>query len=173
MSKIYSTKKLCIVAMLIAISFILGTFSLRVGVGIKVSFKFLSVFLCSALFGPLMGGLCGALSDIVSYIVNPVGAFLWQYTLIEFLYGVSFGLFFYNKSGITANNIVRMIICISLNTILLSTLANAYILKDLMGRTFIETIIYRTPSTIVNMLFRYIGIILILKFMPLFRKLQK
>lgn len=172
-NQLIKTKQLCTVAMLIALSFILGAFSLRIGVGIKVSFKFLPVFLCSALFGPLMGGLCGALSDVVSYIVNPVGAFLWQYTLIEFLYGVSFGLFFYKKSGLNVENIIRLVICISINTVLLSTLANAYILKDLIGRTFIETIIYRTPSTIINMLFRYVGIILVLRFMPLFKKLQK
>ena len=174
MSKSHSinTKQLCIIAMLIAISFILGTYSLRIGVGIKVSFKFLPVFLCSALFGPIFGGLCGALSDIVSYLVNPVGAFLWQYTVIEFLYGLSFGLFFYNRSGINFKNIIRLVICITLNTILLSSLANAYILKDLMGRSFYETLIYRIPSTTINMIFRYIGIIFILRFMPIFKKLK-
>ena len=84
---------LCNIAMLTAVAFVLGLYSVRIGLGIKMPFKFLPVFLCAALYGPLGGGICGAVSDVLAHIINPAGPFLWQYTLIEFLYGVSFCFF--------------------------------------------------------------------------------
>lgn len=164
------TKKICAVAMFTAIAVILGAYSLRIGVGIKISLKFIPVFLCSVFFGPIFGGLCGALSDIISYLLNSVGAFLWQYTVIEFLYGLSFGLFFKGAKGLNTKTIIRTILCVTLNTILLTTFADAYVLKDLLGRGYLETIIYRIPSTAVNMVFRFIGIFVMLKILPVIRK---
>lgn len=167
---IKNTRILCNIAMLTAVAFVLGLYSVRVGLGIKMSFKFLPVFICAALYGPIPGGICGAASDAVSYIINPVGAYLWQYTLIEFLYGLSFGVFFKNSSGLNKTNIIKAFICITLNTVLLSIFANAYVLKDLINRGYIETIVYRMPSTLVNMLLRYVGIFVALKIMPVLRK---
>ena len=47
---------LCNIAML-TVAFVLGLYSVRIGLGIKMSFKFLPVFLCAALYGPLGGGI--------------------------------------------------------------------------------------------------------------------
>lgn len=165
-----NTRTLCNIAMLTAIAFVLGLYSVRIGLGIKMSFKFLPVFVCAALYGPIGGGICGTVSDVLAFLLNPTGAFLWQYTLIEFLYGVSFGLFFENASGLNKNNVIKALICVTLNTLLLSICANAYVLKDLINRSYIETIIYRMPSTLVNMVLRYVGIFAVLKVMPMLKK---
>lgn len=173
MSKCSPTKKLCICAMLIAIAFVLGSFSLRVGVGIKISFKFIPVVICAVFFGPVYAGLCGAISDILAYFVNSAGGYLWQYTLIEFLYGFSYGLFFKNADKLNKKTIIMTIICVLLNTIVLTNFADAYVLKDLMGRGYVETMLYRMPSTVINMCFRFIGIFVILKFIPSLKKVSK
>ena len=63
MSKI---KKLCTVSMLIAVSVVLGAYlTVRIGGGIKITFKFVTVFMSAYLFGPIVGGLVGLLSDII------------------------------------------------------------------------------------------------------------
>lgn len=167
-----STKKICTLAMLIAISVILGMLSLRFGPAIKISFKFISVFLCSMLFGPVAGGLCGGISDFLAYFVNPgSGALMWQITIVEVLYGVSFGLFFKNAKGLNLKNFVKLIVCLLINTILLSLIAMSFILKDLMGVTFYQTLLIRVPSAVFNFFIQALGISYALKYSHFFKKI--
>ena len=160
--------------MLVAIAFILGALSIRIGAGIKISFKFLPVFVCSALFGPLMGGLCGALADFLSYFLNPgSGAFMPQITLVEFLYGFSFGLFFYKSESINKKNVLKTVICLLFNTLVLSLFAMSFILMDLVGLSYRETFIMRILSSTVTMIVQLFGILALLRYMPFFKKLAK
>lgn len=169
-----NTKKICTIAMLVAIAFILGALSIRIGAGIKISFKFLPVFVCSALFGPLMGGLCGALADFLSYFLNPgSGAFMPQITLVEFLYGFSFGLFFYKSESINKKNVLKTVICLLFNTLVLSLFAMSFILMDLVGLSYRETFIMRILSSTVTMIVQLFGILALLRYMPFFKKLAK
>ncbi|MDO5478961.1 MAG: folate family ECF transporter S component, partial [Clostridia bacterium] len=96
-----NTKKLCAIAMLLAITVVLSYVSgyLRIGTGIKLSISFISVYMAAALYGPLAGAFVGATADVISCIVNPVGALIWQLTLTELCYGFAFGLFFGRKKG--------------------------------------------------------------------------
>ena len=166
-----NTKRICTLAMLIAIAFILGTFSIRIGAGIKISFKFLAVFLASVLYGPFGGGICGALSDVLSYFLNPgFGALIPAITFVEFLYGVSFGLFFYKAKGLSKANILKVFICIILNSVILGIFAMSYALKDLMGLSYINMVIYRIPSTALNTFFHIAGLLILLKLLPRFEK---
>lgn len=156
--------------MLVAIAVILGFFSIRIGSLIRISVKFLPTFLCAALYGPFFGGACSALVDIVSYMITPIGGFMWQYTVIELIYGVVFGLFFKNASGLNAKNVIKTFICLTLTTLFLNTLASSYVLTTLSNRSLLETIITRLPGILVNMVFKYIGIFVILKFIPTLKK---
>ena len=167
-----STKKICTLAMLIAVSVILGMLSIRFGPAIKISFKFIGVFLCSMLFGPVAGGLCGGISDFLAYFVNPgSGAMMWQITIVEVLYGISFGLFFSNSQGLNSKNFIKLLICLLINTTLLSLIAMSYILKDLMGITFYQTLIIRIPSAIFNFFIQLLGISYALKYSHSLRKI--
>lgn len=166
-----NTQRICTVAMLIAVTVVLGTLSIRVGSGIKISLKFLPVVVCSTLFGPLWGGLCGALSDFISYLLNPAGgAYLFPITIVEFLYGVSFGLFFYKVEEFNKMTVLKIALCVLLNTVVLSVGAMAFILKDLMNMSYMQTLIYRLPSTALNAVIHFCGMILILKYILKFRK---
>lgn len=172
MKKTLNTHKICTIAMLVAIAFVLGALSIRIGAGIKISFKFLPVFVCSALFGPLMGGLCGALADFLSYFLNPgSGAFMPQITFVEFLYGFSFGLFFYKSELITKKNILKTAICVLLNTLVLSLGLMSFILMDLVGLSYTQTFIMRLLSSSVTMVVQFFGILALLRYLPQFKKL--
>lgn len=172
MKKTLNTHKICTIAMLVAIAFVLGALSIRIGAGIKISFKFLPVFVCSALYGPLMGGLCGALADFLSYFLNPgSGAFMPQITAVEFLYGFSFGLFFYKSELITKKNILKTAVCVLLNTLVLSLGLMSFILMDLVGLSYTQTFIMRLLSSSVTMVVQFFGILALLRYLPQFKKL--
>ena len=167
-------RKICAIAMLIAIAFVLGVLSIRIGAGIKISLKFMPVFICSSIFGPIWGGLCGALSDLLSYLLNPgSGPLMPQITFVEFLYGVSFGLFFYSAESISIKNILNTVICVILNSTVLSLGVMSYILMDLVGLSYIQTIAMRVLPSVINMFIQFIGILLMLKYIPLLKKIAK
>ena len=91
------TKKLCVIAMLMALTVVLSYLSgyMRIGTFMKFSISFVSVYIASALYGPLAGGFVGAGADIISCFVFPMGTLVWEITLIECFYGVLFGIIFY------------------------------------------------------------------------------
>lgn len=172
-TKLY-TKKICTTAMLVAIAFLLGAASLRIGSGIKISFKFLPVFVCSALFGPFYGGLCGALADFLSYFLNPGGGSLIpQITVVEFLYGFSFGIFFHKCAYLNKKNVLKAALCVLFNTLLLSLGVMSFILKDLVGLTYTQTLIMRLWSSSLTMLIQFFGIVILLRYIPTFKKILK
>ena len=83
-----TTKEICIIAMLIAVTVVLSFISgyLRTPVG-KLNISFISVYVCAYLFGPLMGGITGALADLISVWVSASGAPIPLFTVIEFING--------------------------------------------------------------------------------------
>ncbi len=101
-----SVKSICTLGLLLAITILLAVFgTFRLGEVVKIPTKFISVFVAAAVFGPFWGGVCGALGDLLNALIAPVGPFLPQITLIEFLSGFTYGLFFmkseYSKTGFT------------------------------------------------------------------------
>ena len=104
-----TTKDLCVIAMLIAVTAVLGFVSgkLRIGTFSKFSFNFISVYFTAVLFGPIVAGLVGVAGDFVSAIGT--GPYLWMIGLIEFIYGYIFGMLFYRKSGKTETHLAFII----------------------------------------------------------------
>ncbi len=159
-----TTKELCTVSMLIAITVVLSYLSgfLRIGNAIKFSISFISVYVAGALFGPWIGGLVGAMADAISCFVNPVGAFIWLLTLIEFVYGASFGFFFKNKLNKKRNTwdiLVKAVLCSAFQFVI-NIFVKTLILKDLgyVPDDFLSAIYIRLPSCI----FMFILMILII-----------
>lgn len=153
-----TTKELCIVSMLLAITVVLSYLSgyLRIGNAIKFSVSFISVYLAAALFGPFMGGLVGALADVISCFVNPVGALIWQLTAIEFCYGASFGFFFRNKCNKERKAwdiIIRASLC-SFFQFIVNIFVKTSVLKDLgyVPGDFLSAVYIRLPGCIVMFL---------------------
>ena len=90
-----TAKKLCILAMLTALTVVLAVYgTFRIGNVIKIPTKFITVFISAALYGPIWGGVVAAIGDLLNSFLMPVGPWLPQITIVEFLCGFMFGLFF-------------------------------------------------------------------------------
>jgi len=144
-------RKLCLIGMLTALTAVIGMYcTLRIGTGIKISFKFVSVYILSAMFGPLWGGLSCVVSDILSYAVNPVAAFLPMITFSEFLYGFTDGIFYYGKKY----SILRIILCSFFEIVVINLLLTSYFLIPVMGLPYTEMIVMRLPSAVITLIIR-------------------
>lgn len=144
-------RKLALIGMLTALTAVIGMYcTLRIGTGIKISFKFISVFVLSSMFGPLWGGISCVISDILSYAVNPVAGFLPMITFSEFLYGFADGLFYYNKK-ISAS---KIIICSLVEIIFINIILTSYFLIPVMGLPYLDMIILRLPSALITLAIR-------------------
>lgn len=164
------TKKVCSVAMLIALTVVLSFLSgfLRVGNITKISLSFVPVYFAAAIYGGLTGGLVGALADIASYIINPTGPFLWPLSVIEFFYGFIFGILFYKdfqKKDNRGFNTYKVILCV-----LIRFLADLFlktpvlIFAGYLPSEFIPSVILRLPSASVMAAIQFVILFLINRF---------
>ena len=104
-----TAKKLCILAMLTALTVVLAVYgTFRIGNVIKIPTKFITVFISAALYGPIWGGVVAAIGDLLNSFLMPVGPWLPQITVVEFLCGFMFGLFFYKRA---ARYLLRTVLC--------------------------------------------------------------
>ncbi len=109
----YSTRDLSLMAMLTAITAVLaiyGTF--RLGNSVKIPTKFIPVAVVGALFGPLAAGIVAALGDVLNALLMPVGPWIPQLTVVEFICGFLYGLFLYKKTFKGKGYILRVIVCV-------------------------------------------------------------
>lgn len=171
-----STKEVCIIAMLIAVTVVLSFISgyLRTPVG-KLNISFVSVYVCAAMFGPLAGGLVGALADLISVWVSASGAPIPLFTLIEFLNGFLFGLFFYRDENFKKNPLWKIVIfsliCVVLQYVI--NLLRVPVLAELQKLTLTQTFIMRIPSTTLMLVVKFIGIVVMEPHMEKFKKIVK
>lgn len=108
-----STKDICALALLTAITVILAmTATIRIGSYIKIPLKFISVLITGVLFGPFWAGASAAVGDIFNAIFSPVGSFMPQITLVEFLSGFLFGFFMFGIHKNQAHFYVRAFLCV-------------------------------------------------------------
>ena len=150
-----NVRKLCVIGMLTAMTAALGMYcTIRIGTGIKISFKFVSVYLISSLFGPVWGGISCVISDILAYAVNPVASFLPMITFSEFLYGFTDGLFYYGKKDFDKKMIIRIILCVTVEIIFINIFLTSYFLIPVMGLGYKELIIMRLPAAAVTYIVR-------------------
>ena len=72
---IFTTRKVVVAAMLIAMSAIIGIFCKTylnfLGGVLRVTFENLPTILAGIMFGPIVGGICGLATDIVSFLMSP------------------------------------------------------------------------------------------------------
>ena len=174
--KINTVKELCTLAVLISIAVVLAIYgTVRIGTEIKVSLKFIPVFVAAACFGPIWGGAVGAIADIIAFFVNPVGGvFLPQITFVEFLYGFIFGLFFYDMgSWKGAKAILKVIFCVLVQIIFLNLGLTTYFLTGLMNMSFELLLVRRSVSALVSLAIHLVVLVFMAGYMPAFKKIVK
>ena len=109
-----NTRRLCLIAVLTAITVVLAIFgTFRIGNAIKIPSKFISVFITGVFFGPIAAGTTAALGDIINAFLAPVGSWIPQLTMVEFISGFIYGIFFHKKQLSGKGYIIRVFICIA------------------------------------------------------------
>ena len=175
-SGVLNAKDICVLALLIALSVLLAVYgTVRIGAGIKISLKFISVFITAALFGPLWGGAVAALSDVIAFMINPVGGmFLPQITMVEFLYGFTYGLVFYNMGSWHGfKTMLKIVLCVIFQIGLLNLCLTSYFLMPLMKMEFKALVVMRSVSALINMASQLVILAFISKYISSFRKILK
>lgn len=162
-----TTKELCSIAMLIAVTAVLGFISgkLRIGTFSKFSFNFISVYFTAVLFGPFIAGLVGVAGDFISAIGT--GPYLWMIGLIEFIYGFVFGILFYQKENKPEKPAVFTFKALAATLIIaaVDVFAKSYILMQVgyAPAPLSAAIITRIPMIAVMSVIRFIVLIVIEK----------
>lgn len=114
-----TTREICTLALLTAICAVLAlTATVRIGNYIKIPFKFIAIYVTAVFFGPVWAGVSAALGDILNAFLSPVGDFLPQITLIEFIGGFLYGLTVFNLHTAKSGFITRVLLCTALQTAL-------------------------------------------------------
>lgn len=92
-----NTKKIVIVAMLVAFDVIFSrllAFNVLIA---KVGLGFAATAVCAMLYGPVWAGVCAALADLVGVLLFPTGAYFPGFTVTAAMTGVIYGLFLYKS----------------------------------------------------------------------------
>ena len=163
-----TTKDICVIAMLIAITAVLGFVSgkLRIGTFSKFSFNFISVYITAVLFGPVVAGIVGVAGDFISAIGT--GPYLWMIGLIEFIYGVVFGVLFYNKEDNKMSAFVLKALTATLVIAAVDIFAKTYILMsvNLMPPQFDLAVVMRLPMIAIMSFIRFVVLMVMKKSVP-------
>ncbi len=168
--------ELCTVAMLVALTAVLSYLSgfLRIGNISKFSVSFISVYVAGALFGPWIGGAVGALADFISFAVNPTGGYVPWFTLIEFVNGFLFGVFFCGGVGDKRNFkifVVKAVLC-SLSQLAVNMIFRTYILVKLgfMPMSFSNAFVLRIVGSGTMAVVKVPVLVALEGFLPTFEK---
>ena len=93
-------RTLAVVSMLLAVSVVIGAYA-RIPIpfvqNLYIMFDFLPNALAAAIGGPVIALIYGFAGDIISYLMNPWGAYFPGYTLSLMLVMLVFSLFFYRR----------------------------------------------------------------------------
>lgn len=160
-----STKDICMIAMLIALTAILGFVSgkLRIGTFSKFSFNFISVYFTAVLFGPVTAGFVGLVGDFISAIGT--GPYLWMIGLLEFVYGFIFGILFYNKEKKKIKGFVLKALAVTVIIAIVDIFAKSFILLQIgyAPSPFAVAVLTRLPMIAVMAVVRFVVLIIIEK----------
>ena len=120
-------------AAMIALQVVLSRWlSISIPPALKFSFGFTAVALAAYLYGVPGACLVAALSDVIGAVLFPMGEFFIGYTLTATLTGLIYGLFLYRGRGKGLND-ARVVLCFSLNAIIVTMLINTLVIAYQYG----------------------------------------
>lgn len=165
-------KKLCLLAMLTAITAILSIYcTFRIGNIIKIPFKFVSVFVTGALLGPIAGGAAAACGDLLNAFLAPVGEWIPLITITEFLTGLIYGVFFYRLPFSDKTYILRAFICVLIH-FMIDILITSFILANYgYFPTFGTAVAARLAAGIFKAIIQFLFLLTGMKLLPKLNKL--
>lgn len=132
-NELKSIGNITIGGMFMALSVILGLFTIEAGPYLKIGFGSIVNAFCYFIFGPVFGGVYGGVLDILKFIVKPTGAFFPGFTFNAILGGVIYGTVLY-KRPMTFR---RCLLAEFLVALFVNVILNTYFLSILYGKGFI------------------------------------
>ena len=120
-------------AMMMAVSIVLGYFTIDAGPYLKIGFSTLVNQMAALLFGPVVGAVYNGLLDIVKYFIKPTGPFFPGFTISAAVAGLIYGTCFY-RQPITFRRILAAEFCVC---VLVNVLLGTYWLSVLYGKGFL------------------------------------
>ncbi|MCI2146455.1 MAG: folate family ECF transporter S component [Clostridiales bacterium] len=127
-----NTHALTAIAMLGALSIILGYFSFQIGNVLKISFAFLPQEAAAFLFGPVATPIMGAVMDIINYLIKPTGPFFPGFTISAALTGLIAGLGLFRRPL----SVKRTAVTLFINMVLVNVVLNTLWLSILYGQAY-------------------------------------
>ena len=154
-------KTITTVAMFVALSIILGAFTVPIGNFLKVGFSSLTTVSIGYLFGPIVGSIFGVITDIVKYMIKPTGPFFPGFTFNAVIAGLIYGSVLYKKPISITRILVAEVLVSFLCNILLGTLW----LNILYGKAFFAILPMRMVKNMILLPINSFMSFAILKFM--------
>ena len=162
-----TTKKLVIIALLIAMDIILTRFlSIQLPI-IRIGFGFLPVAICAMLFGPLTAGLAAALADFIGVSLFAPFAPFPGFTLSAFLTGFAYGLFLHKQP-----NFVKILLAVLIVTIPIQLFIDTVWVYMLFGGSYNAHFLARLPRSIVMIPIQFVIIKNMLNVLPQIKQLR-
>ncbi len=177
MNKIFpklSVRDICTLGLLLAITVILAIFAtFRIGDAVKIPTKFVSVFVAAAAFGPFWGGICAALGDLLNAVLVPVGPLLPQITMLEFVSGFTYGLFFMKSGEYSTNDYaVRVIICVFVQMFIDMVLTTAVLTFGVhYYSSFVFAFLWRLPAGLIKAALQLVALLMLKGLVERIRKI--
>ncbi len=154
-----SIRCITLIAMLGAVSIVLGSLVFMVGDFLKVGFNFLPNEFVFYLFGPVVGVIYGAALDILTFIVRPAGPFFFGFTLSAMITGLIYGTILYKRPL----NMKRIIAANLVHLVLIHLLLNTYWLTMLYGYNFMAILPLRALKAFIMLPVESIMLFMVIK----------
>lgn len=106
-SEFRNIRSLVIAGLTIALSTVLSSLYIPVGLNLRITFAFVALAFGSMTFGPVVGLIAGLAYDLVGYIIIPSTVFFPGYTLSSILEFFIYGIFLYQCQF----SILRISVC--------------------------------------------------------------
>lgn len=141
--KNFTSRILTFGAVLVALNVVLTKLLSITLVYVRISFNFLPIAFGAIMFGPVLGGIFALLSDILGVLIMGEPWF-WGYSVSALLYGVTYGLFLYNREKSYKN----ISLCVILQTIVIDILLGALWANIFFGKPYFVALLGRSIDAI-------------------------
>lgn len=162
MTKEFSaTKKIVVGGIFLALAMIIGRFRIVIPYGgipfLKISlsgpiYKFVAIIL-----GPMYGGIIPAAADFIGALLNPIGSYIWAFTLVAFVKGFLIG-FIWRHAKFLKQFYIRLTVSVLIPSII-SSIINTFVMKIyllLPENIFIVVLISRLTKEFLMAIFNII-----------------
>lgn len=163
-----TTQKLVMTAFLVAMYVVLNRFFSISTWDVKIGFSFLAVVVGAMVLGPIYGGVIGGMGDFIGAILFPFGPYFPGYTFTAFLMGWWYGRVLHKEQDMK-----RILLAVVPAEIVCSLILNTYWTSIVYGSSYVGLFSTRMLQFALMSLVKVATIVIIAKYVPYFKRIQK